>query len=123
MGIKDKLNKLATKEPFITLSPNGSIYAPNYIVDGAYPTSSLAGEDSPLHASKNGTAGYSLNIDRLAEVTKLYNEYDDGVSNTLPKPTEYNTFPDPTGKFTPKYTPSYKYGENPPEKTTPNPAP
>jgi hypothetical protein len=104
MGLKDKLNQLATKEPFKTLSPNGSIYAPNYIVNGAYPTSSLAGEESPLHASKNGTAGYSLNGNGEADVTTLYNGYDDGVSNTLPKPTEYDTFPDPTGKFTPNYS-------------------
>ncbi len=104
MGLKDKLNKLAEDEKFKTLSPNGSIYAPNYIVNGAYPTSSLAGEESPLHASKDGTAGYSLNGEKSAEVTTLYNGYDDGVSNTLPTPTVLENFPDPTGKFTPQYS-------------------
>jgi len=124
MGILDKLNKLATDEKLKTLSPNGSIYAPNYVVaNGDVPKSKLAGEESPLHASKNGTEGYSLNGEGVADVTKLYNEYDDGVVNTLPNPTNYENFPDPTNTFTPPYNPTKKYIDNHPEKPTTTPAP
>jgi len=124
MGILDKLNKLATEEKFKTLSPNGSIYAPNYVVaNGDVPKSKLAGEESPLHAGKDGTEGYSLNGNSSAEVTKLYNEYDDGIANALPNPTEYENFPDPTGRFIPPYNSGKKYEDNHPEKPTTNPAP
>lgn len=117
MGILDKLNKLATDDKLKTLSPNGSIYAPNYIVSGSLPTNKLAGDDSPLHASKDGKEGYSLNGNGEADITVLYNAYDDGVANTLPKPSTYDdTNNDPN--FVPTYNPTKKYEDYHPEKPT-----
>jgi hypothetical protein len=122
MGILDKLNKLATDDKLKTLSPNGSIYAPNYVVDGAYPTSKLAGGDSSLHAGKDGKEGYSLNGEGVADVTALYNAYDDGVVNALPKPSILdNANNDPN--FVPTYNSTKTYTDNRPEKPTPTPAP
>jgi hypothetical protein len=116
MGIKDKLNKLATDDKLKTLSPNGSIYAPNYVVDGAYPTSRLTSVNSPLHADQDGNEGYSLNGAILGEINKLYNAYDDGESNPLPEPSKLdNANNDP--KFVSKYNPTKKYEYNHPEFT------
>ncbi len=90
MGILDRLTQLATTSEAKSYSPNGSTYAPNYIVAGALPKSKLAGEESPLHATKNGEEGYSLNGNNESDVRALYNEYDNGMSNTLPKPSKLN---------------------------------
>ena len=125
MGILDKLNKLATDEKLKTLSPNGSIYAPNYVVaNGDVPKSKLAGEQSPLHFNPNdpGKEGYSLNGNGEADVTALYNAYDDGVVNALPKPSTYDDANnDP--KFVSTYNSTKTYTDNHPEKPTPTPAP
>jgi hypothetical protein len=116
MGIKDKLNKLATDDKLKTLSPNGSIYAPNYVVNGAYPTSPLAGGDSSLHAGKDGKEGYSLNGEGVADVTALYNAYDDGEAYALPEPSKLDDANnDP--KFVSTYNPTKKYEYNHPEFT------
>ena len=122
MGILDKLNKLATDDKLKTLSPNGSIYAPNYTVSGSLPTNKLAGDDSPLHAGKDGKESYSLNGDGEAGITVLYNAYDDGVVNALPKPSTYDDANnDP--KFVSTYNSTKTYTDNHPEKPTPTPAP
>jgi len=88
MGILDKLKKLADDEKLKTLSPNGSIYAPNYVADDPLPKSPLITQQSPLHYNPDNpnstNEGYSLNGYGSAEVTKLYNAYDDGVGNSLP---------------------------------------
>ena len=90
MGIKDKLNQLATEKKLKELSPNGSIYAPNYIVDGAYPTSSLSTKLSKLHAvdigGGNAVPGYSIGDDNTInnEVFTQAQQYDDGHDFALP---------------------------------------
>ena len=124
MGILDKLKQLATDDKLKTLSPNGSIYAPNYIVSGSLPTNKLASEQSPLHFNPNdpGKEGYSLNGNGEADVTALYNAYDDGVVNALPKPSILdNANNDPN--FVPTYNSTKTYTDNHPEKPTPTPAP
>jgi hypothetical protein len=115
MGILDKF-----KTPKSNELKNGSEFAPKYSTTGAIPKSELASEFSPLHAGTKGEEGYSLNGTDLNGVTKLYNEYDDGVVNALPTPTEYENFPDPTGTFKPQYNSGKKYEDNHPEKPTTN---
>ena len=84
MGILDRLTQLATTFEAKSHSPNGSEYAPNYVVSGSLPRLKLAGDESPLHATKDGKEGYSLNGAKEKEVRELYNEYDDGMVNSLP---------------------------------------
>jgi hypothetical protein len=79
MGILDKF-----KNPFDDTVKNGSTYGPKYTANNSLPEFKLAGRESPLHANPDGTEGYSLNGAGLSEVQKLYNEYDDGVPNSLP---------------------------------------
>ena len=86
MGIKDILEK------------KGSVYTSH---DGATPsTNGLATKSSPLHAIPNGQPGYSLNGDLAPVVRNLYNEYEDGVVNPLPMPSQL----DLNGKTPARYT-------------------
>ena len=56
--------------------------------DGATPPiNPLTTKNSGLHAKGNGAAGYSLDGALKAEVVKAYNEYEDGVPNTIPQPS------------------------------------
>lgn len=56
--------------------------------DGATPPiNPLSTKDSGLHAKGSGAAGYSLDGGFRAEVSKAYNEYEDGVPNPLPQPS------------------------------------
>ena len=107
MGILDKF-----KTPKSSELKNGSEYAPKYSTDGAIPKSILASEFSPLHAGAKGEEGFSLNGTDLDGVTKLYNAYDDGVTNKLPTPTILENKLDPSGIFTAKNNPDKPY-ENP----------
>ena len=108
MGILDKF-----KTPKSSELKNGSEFAPKYDAKaGDVPKSRLTGVNSPLHADQDGNEGYSLNGKGEPDVAKLYNEYDDGVSNTLPKPTDLENQLDPTGTFVAKNNPSNPY-ENP----------
>jgi len=85
MGILDRLSTPAINE-FKTFSPNGSIYAPNYIVtNGKVPESPLTTKQSKLHADNN-SAGYSTGEDDKInnEVFAQVQQYDDGHEFTLP---------------------------------------
>ena len=80
MGIFDRLTKLATTKEAKSYSPNGSIYAPNYVVtDGKVPESPLSTKKSKLHAD-DGIAGYSTGDDNKInnEVLTQAQQYDDG---------------------------------------------
>jgi hypothetical protein len=56
--------------------------------DGATPpTNALATKASPMHAKQDGTPGYSLNGTGAGVVTPLYASYEDGVPNSLPRPS------------------------------------
>ena len=123
MGILDKLNQLATEKKLKELSPNGSIYAPNYIVDGAYPTSSLSTKLSKLHAvdigGGNAVPGYSTGEDDKInnEVFTQVQQYDDGHDFALPGKGELDyhkpkatTYISPSGdQVTVKYTSENTY--------------
>lgn len=63
------------------------------------PENPLGTDESLMHADKTGKAGYSLNGNFAATVTKQYNEYDDGVPNPLPQPSKY----DLNGQEPPRY--------------------
>jgi hypothetical protein len=91
MGIKEKLETA------------GSIYAAN-----ANPTAPTNGENitpnplstnqSKMHATPEGTAGYSLNGANQSLVASQYTSYNDGSANTLPNPSELDlngTVPSP----------------------------
>jgi len=75
-----------------TLSQDGSIFA-----YGAQPTVPTNGEDpsinplstnqSKLHATPAGTAGYSLNGSEATTVAPQYTAYNDGETNNLPAPS------------------------------------
>lgn len=52
------------------------------------PINPLAQTTSGLHAEPDGTAGYSLAGGNAADVTKAYNEYEDGVTNIIPQPSK-----------------------------------
>jgi hypothetical protein len=116
MGIRSRLTQQATTTEAKSYSPNGSIYAPNYIVDGALPISKLVGDESPLHATRDGKEGYSLNGNNESDVRALYNEYDDGMGNALPpistldnpKAIEYTDL-QTLEKVTVLYTPTNTY--------------
>ena len=120
MGILDKLKKLADDEKLKTLSPNGSIYAPNYVADDPLPKSPLITKQSPLHYNPDNpdstNEGYLLNGYGSTKVTKLYNAYDDGEAYALPEPSKLDDANnDP--KFVSKYNPTKKYEYNHPEFT------
>ena len=118
MGILDTFK--TQKSPELK---NGSEFAPKYVAADALPLSPLAGEQSPLHFNPNnpGKEGYSLNGISSAEVNKLYSEYNDGITtNVLPKPTDLENFPDPTGMFKPPYSSDRKYEAYHPEKPVTN---
>ena len=86
MGILDRLSTPAINE-FKTFSPNGSIYAPNYIVtNGKVPESPLTTKQSKLHADNN-SAGYSTGDDDTInnEVISQAYQYDDG-DDSFPLP-------------------------------------
>jgi hypothetical protein len=114
MGILDKF-----KTPKSTELKNGSEYAPKYDAkDGDVPKSILASELSPLHFNPDNPntekKGYSLDGDGLAAITKLYNAYDDGVVNALPKPSKLDDANnDP--EFVSTYNPTKQYKYNHPE--------
>ena len=56
--------------------------------DGATPpTNPLTLKTSKLHAQADGTAGYSLDGADKAEVSRAYNEYNDGAINPLLQPS------------------------------------
>jgi hypothetical protein len=93
MGILDRLTKLATTKEAKSYSPNGSIYAPNFIVANSSEeelNQTLAGKFSPLHANQDGSEGYSLNGAMESDVRQLYNNYDNGTVNNLPLPSKLN---------------------------------
>ena len=74
MGLLDKLQQ------------QGSSYSE---YDGTQPpTNPLASNQSKLHANGAGMAGYSLNGAFGAQVNNEYNAYLDGVTNTLPFPSQ-----------------------------------
>ena len=52
------------------------------------PINPLATQQSKLHANGAGMAGYSLNGAFGAQVNNEYNAYLDGVTNTLPFPSQ-----------------------------------
>jgi hypothetical protein len=86
MGILERLLTPAINE-FKTFSPNGSIYAPNYIVtNGKVPESPLTTKQSKLHADNN-SAGYSTGDDDKInnEVISQAYQYDDG-DDSFPLP-------------------------------------
>ena len=123
MGILDRLSTKATTTEAKSHSPNGSIYAPNYTVNDTLPKSELAGEESPLHATKNGEGGYSLNGNKESDVRALYNAYDNEMTNALPpastidnpKAIEYTDLQ--TGeKISVLYTPTNTYEKSFKEK-------
>lgn len=87
MGILDRLTTPAINE-FKTFSPNGSIYAPNYVVtNGKVPESPLSTKQSKLHAvdvgGGNAVPGYSTgDTDEINnEVISQAHQYDDGDSS------------------------------------------
>jgi len=124
MGILDRLKQLATTPEAKSHSPNGSEYAPNYVVNNPYPQNPLSTISSSLHADREGNPGYSLNGAGLSEVQKLYNEYDDGSTYTLPPSSDldnpqatYYTDLQTGDKVTVLYTSKNKYLDSIKEKT------
>jgi hypothetical protein len=79
--------------------------SPLSIANGASPsTNLLATNQSPLHAVGD-QPGYSLNGNFASETTNAFQQYVDGISNTLPQPSQLDlngTTPD-------------RYLDNPPE--------
>lgn len=75
-----------------TLENNGSIFAygaqPTAPTNGENPTiNPLSTNQSNLHATPAGTAGYSLNGSEEPTVSQQYTSYNDGVVNPLPDPS------------------------------------
>lgn len=67
------------------LTKKGSVYTP---YDGATPTPNvLSTKASKMHATPAGDAGYSLGGNFWIDVAVPYNQYDDGVNNTIPQPS------------------------------------
>lgn len=120
MGIFDRLTTPATAASR-SFSPNGSIYAPNYVVNNSLPKSPLSTKQSKLHADNN-SAGYSTGDDNEInqEVFRQVQQYDDGHDFTLPnkeqldyhipKPSEiaYTILPTST-RITPIYNSENTY--------------
>jgi hypothetical protein len=102
MGLLDKLETEGSK---FTYTADGAVATP-YPQDYLIAVNQLATGQSTLHATGD-VEGYSLNGANVAITTALYNQYKDGVINTLPNPSEL----DLNGQF-----PSYgKYEDNAPE--------
>lgn len=76
------------------------------INNGATPTSIASTTDSKLHGTFDGQPGYSTNGAFEAEVTQQWNEYNDGMTNALPRPSDLdmntNTPPSYESTFLPK---------------------
>lgn len=84
MGLLDKL------------TTQGSVYTP---YDGATPSvNPLATQQSKLHADGN-QPGYSLNGSDFSDVNSAYQQYNDGVNNILPQPSQL----DLNGTTPPRY--------------------
>jgi hypothetical protein len=80
-----------------TLQTKGSLYTP---YDGSTPIPNLlATKASLMHAGVLGQAGYSLNGTFATTMGQAYAEYDDGVVNPLPQPSQL----DLNGVTPPKY--------------------
>lgn len=85
MGLQDILLK------------KGSAYTKH---DGATPTvNPLATQASTLHASLAGSPGYSLDGATFSAVNTAFNQYDDGINNVIPQPSQL----DLNGKIPTKY--------------------
>jgi hypothetical protein len=90
MGILDRLLTPATEKKLKTLSPNGSIYAPNYFAIFSLPKSPLTTKLSKLHAvdidGGNAVPGYSTGENNTInnEVFTQAQQYDDGHEFALP---------------------------------------
>jgi hypothetical protein len=79
------------------LTTKGSAYTK---YDGATPSvNPLATQASKLHADLAGTAGYSLDGASMSTVNTAFNQYDDGMNNVLPQPSQL----DMNGKTPAKY--------------------
>ena len=89
-GLLDKLQK------------DGSVLT---AYNGATPPTNIgATKSSKLHASNN-TPGYSLNGNFSSEATTAFQQYVDGVGNTLPQPSQLDL----------NGTTPARYLDNPPE--------
>ena len=77
MGLQDKL----TQQGSPLSKNNGGL---NQKLAGSNP-------QSKLHGAANGEAGYSLDGSNFGEVNGDYQEYSDGVANTLPAPSNLDT--------------------------------
>jgi hypothetical protein len=73
MGLQDKLLNQGS-----TLSKNNG---------GNNETLGGSSRESRLHGTPNGDGGYSLNGSNFTEVNQNYQEYSDGIPNTLPSPS------------------------------------
>jgi hypothetical protein len=79
------------------LKTKGSTYTK---YDGATPSvNPLATQASNLHADLAGTAGYSLDGASFNTVNQAFIQYDDGMNNVLPQPSQL----DLNGKTPAKY--------------------
>jgi hypothetical protein len=84
MGLLDKL------------TTQGSVYTP---YDGTTPSvNPLATQQSKLHADGN-QPGYSLDGSDFSDVNSAYQQYNDGVNNILPQPSQL----DLNGTTPPRY--------------------
>ncbi len=123
MGILERLLTPATEKKLKTLSPNGSIYAPNYFAIFSLPKSPLSTKQSKLHAvdvdGGNAVPGYSTGDDNKInnEVFTQAQQYDDGHEFALPGKGELDyhkpkatTYISPSGdQVTVKYTSENTY--------------
>ena len=118
MGILERLLTPAISELGSFIS-NGSIYAPNYFAIFSLPKSPLSTKQSKLHATDNGTPGYSIGDDDTInnEVFAQVQQYDDGHEFALPGKGELDyhkpkatTYISPSGdQVTVKYTSENTY--------------
>jgi hypothetical protein len=83
MGLLDKLETEGSK---FTYTANGAVATP--YPDSFIPaTNQLATQNSILHGTSAGGAGYSLTGAGAGFVGALYEQYKDGVPNPLPNPS------------------------------------
>jgi hypothetical protein len=80
MGLKDKLTTQGSKFTYPADGTTAVPYTPSYVP----PVNPLATQQSKLHADAAGTPGYSLNGNDANGISNLYNQYKDGISNTIP---------------------------------------
>jgi hypothetical protein len=88
MGLQEKLENEGSK---FTYTADGAIATPYPNAFNAAPglvsSNPLATQNSALHATLTGDAGYSLNGSQTSTVTSAWNQYKDGVVNPLPNPS------------------------------------